>query len=144
MNIENKYKEHVLSNLTPKDDFKELSAKLDFNTPKNKNMKKKGIIICCVILAIVILGACLYVGIGSKNIEGKMWDYLEQENYSKTDIQSIKVKHSFTNILLSYNEWIIEVVFEDEPTSVYKYTLRDGSIVESGVSGTTEKDDLSH
>ena len=40
-NIENKYKEHVLSNLTPKDDFKELSAKLDFNTPKNKNMKKK-------------------------------------------------------------------------------------------------------
>ncbi len=107
-------------------------------------MKKKGIIICCVILAIVILGACLYVGIGSKNIEGKMWDYLEQENYSKTDIQSIKVKHSFTNILLSYNEWIIEVVFEDEPTSVYKYTLRDGSIVESGVSGTTEKDDLSH
>lgn len=73
-----------------------------------------------------------------------MWDYLEQENYSETDIQSLEVKHSFMNILLSYNEWTIEVVYEDEPTSVYKYTLRDGSIVESGVSGTTDKEDLKH
>lgn len=47
-------------------------------------------------------------------------------------------------IVLSYNEWTIEVVYEDEPTSVYKYTLRDGSIVESGVSGTTDKEDLKH
>ena len=48
------------------------------------------------------------------------------------------------NILLSYNEWTIDVVFEDEPTTIYKYTLKDGIIVESGVSGTTDKEDLKH
>lgn len=107
-------------------------------------MKKKVIIGICIFLAVVILGSFLYVGIGKNTIENKMWDYLKQENYSETDIQSIKVKHSFANILLSYNEWIINVVYEDEPTSVYKYTLKDGNIVESGVSGTTDKEDLKH
>ncbi len=107
-------------------------------------MKKKVITGCCILLVLIILGGFLYVGIGRSNLESKMWDYLKQENYTEADIQSIEVKHSFANILLSYNEWIIEVVYEDEPTSVYKYTLRDGSIVESGVSGTTEKEDLKH
>ena len=107
-------------------------------------MKKKIITGCCILLALILLGGFLYVGIGRNNLENQMWGYLEQENYSETDIQSLEVKHSFVNILLSYNEWTIEVVYEDEPTSVYKYTLRDGSIVESGVSGTTDKEDLKH
>ncbi len=107
-------------------------------------MKKKVIIGICIFLTVVILGSFLYVGISKNTIENKMWDYLKQENYSETDIQSIEVKHSFANILLSYNEWIINVVYEDEPTSVYKYTLKDGNIVESGVSGTTDKEDLKH
>ena len=107
-------------------------------------MKKKIITGFCILLVLIILGGFLYVGIGRNNLENQMWDYLKQENYTEADIQSIEVKHSFANILLSYNEWIIEVVYEDEPTSVYKYTLRDGSIVESGVSGTTEKEDLKH
>lgn len=107
-------------------------------------MKKKVITGCCILLVLIILGGFLYVGIGRNTLENKMWDYLKQENYTETDIQSIEVKHSFVNILLSYNEWTIDVVYEDEPTSVYKYTIRDGSIVESGVSGTTEKEDLKH
>ena len=107
-------------------------------------MKKKIITGCCILLVLIILGGFLYVGIGRNKLKNLMWDYLEQENYSETDIQSLEVKHSFVNILLSYNEWTIEVVYEDEPTSVYKYTIRDGSIVESGVSGTTEKEDLKH
>ena len=86
-------------------------------------MKKKVITGCCILLVLIILGGFLYVGIGRNNLENKMWDYLEQENYSETDIQSLEVKHSFMNILLSYNEWTIEVVYEDEPTSVYKYTF---------------------
>lgn len=107
-------------------------------------MKKKALIVCCVLLAIMILGGFLYVGVGRNNIENKMWDYLKQENYSEAEIKSVEVNHSFANILLSYNEWVIEVVYEDEPTSVYKYTLKDGNIVESGVSGTTDKEDLKH
>lgn len=107
-------------------------------------MKKKVITGCCILLVLIILGGFLYVGIGRNTLENKMWDYLKQENYTETDIQSIEVKHSFANILLSYNEWTIDVVYEDEPTSIYKYTLKDGNIVESGVSGTTEKEDLKH
>ena len=107
-------------------------------------MKKKLMTGICIFLAVIILGSFLYVGIGKNTIENKMRDYLKQNNYSETDIQSIEVKHSFVNILLSYNEWTIDVVYEDEPTSVYSYTLKDGTIVESGVSGTTDKENLKH
>ena len=107
-------------------------------------MKKKVITGGCILLLLIILGGFLYVGIGRNTLENKMWDYLKQENYTETDIHSIEIKHSFVNILLSYNEWTIDVVYEDEPTSIYKYTLKDGNIVESGVSGTTEKEDLKH
>ena len=107
-------------------------------------MKKKLMTGICIFLAIIILGSFLYVGIGKNTIENKMRDYLKQNNYSETDIQSIEVKHSFVNILLSYNEWTIDVVYEDEPTSVYSYTLKDGTIVESGVSVTTDKENLKH
>lgn len=48
------------------------------------------------------------------------------------------------NNCVERKQWIINVVYEDEPTSVYKYTLKDGNIVESGVSGTTDKEDLKH
>lgn len=107
-------------------------------------MKKKTLIIIGVIIMAVLLGAFLYVGIGRSSIENKMWDYLKDNDYEETEIASIEVKHSFVNILLSYNEWTIDVVFEDEPTTIYKYTLKDGIIVESGVSGTTDKEDLKH
>ena len=60
MNVENKYKEHVLSNLTPKDGFKELSAKLDFNAPKKNIMKKKGIVVLTSCVC-----ACVAIGIGA-------------------------------------------------------------------------------
>ena len=100
--------------------------------------------ICSVLLAAIVLCGIIYVGIGSNRIENKAWDYLKENNYSEADIKSLDVKHSFVNILLSYNEWIIDVVFEDEPDSIYKYTLRDGEIVESGVSGTTDKEALKH
>ncbi len=105
---------------------------------------KKTYKICSVLLATIVLCGILYVGIGSNRIENKAWDYLKENNYSVTDIKSLEVKHSFVNILLSYNEWIVDVVFEDEPDSVYKYTLRDGGIVQSGVLGTTDKEALKH
>ena len=105
---------------------------------------KKAYKICSVLLASIVLCGIIYVGIGSNRIENKAWDYLKQNNYSETDIKSLDVKHSFVNILLSYNEWIIDVVFEDEPDSVYKYTFKGGEIVQSGVSGTTNKEDLKH
>ena len=108
-------------------------------------MKKKTVFIVCASLFVAtILCVCLYVRIRSNNIKNEVWDYLKANNYAETEIKSVDVKHSSINALLSYNEWVVDVVFEDEPISVYKYTVKKGSIVQSGVSGTTDKKDLKH
>ena len=81
-------------------------------------MKKKTVfIVCGALLVAVILCVCLYVGIRSNQMKNEMWDYLKANNYAETEIKSVDVKHSFMNALLSYNEWTVDVVFEDEPTS---------------------------
>lgn len=107
-------------------------------------MKKKIMVVFCAFLLVAAIGAYLYVDIGGKIVEKKMWDYLIQANYSEIEIKSIEVKHSFLNVFLSYKEWSVEVVYDDEPTSIYIYTIKDGKIVESGVSGATKKEDLKH
>lgn len=108
-------------------------------------MKKKTVfIVSGALLVAIILCGCLYVGIRSNHIKNEMWDYLKANNYEETEIKSVDVKHSVMNVFLSYNEWTIDVVFEDEQTSVYKYTVKEGSIVQNGVSGTTNKEDLKH
>lgn len=66
------------------------------------------------------------------------------KKYTKTDIHSVTVKHSFTNLILSYNEWTIDVIYADEPASVYKYTLKNNEIIKTGVSGTNNKENLKH
>jgi len=98
------------------------------------------IIVVCT-LFLVMSGNVI---IGSNNIEKKAWNYLESKGYKTEEIQSLGVTHSFLNPILSYDEWTIKVVYVDEPTSVYSYRLVDDEIVEGGVSGTTDKEDLKH
>jgi len=98
------------------------------------------IIIACALL--ITMGG--YVIIGSSNVEKKAWDYLEIKGYQEEKIQSLEVTHSFLNVILSYDEWKIKVVYADEPTSTYSYRIVDGKIVEGGVSGTIDKEDLKH
>ncbi|MEG0912825.1 MAG: DUF3139 domain-containing protein [Oscillospiraceae bacterium] len=98
------------------------------------------IIVVCIV-SVMMIG---YVVIGSNNIERKAWDYLKSKGYQTSKIQSLEVTHSFLNLILSYDEWQIKVVYIDEPTSVYSYRLVDDKIVDGGVSGTTDKEDLKH
>lgn len=68
MNYKNKYKQDVLSKMTPNDNFNELATKLNFNdAPKKEVMKKKGIIILTGSLC-----ACLAVGIGAYVLIGNL------------------------------------------------------------------------
>lgn len=106
--------------------------------------KNRFLMIFCILTVTVVIAANLYVAVESRNIQAKMWDYLRQESYSETDIQSISIKHSFANIVLSYNEWIISVVYADEPESAYGFTWKNGRIVATGVSTTLDKEDLKH
>jgi hypothetical protein len=106
-------------------------------------MKRKGIILTGIV-AVIILSCAIYVFAGTKKAEKLMWEYLDEKGYTTTEIKSIDVNHSFLNIILSYNEWNIAVVYSDEPTSIYSYHIKNDSIVEGGVSGTTNKEDLKH
>lgn len=56
----------------------------------------------------------------------------------------IDVNHSFLNIILPYNEWIIKVQYADEPNAIYSHTIKVGKIVETGVLGDVDKEDLKH
>lgn len=105
--------------------------------------RSKGTIFVAIV-AIIILSCVIYVFAGTKACEELIWDYLEEKGYKHTEVQSIDVKHSFLNIILSYNEWTIAVVYTDEPTSIYYYHIKDGNLIEGGVSGTTDKEDLKH
>lgn len=108
-------------------------------------MKKKSLIIICSVLIVIILSCFVYVSVGSQKAEKLMIQYLENKGYTiQKDIYDIDVRHSFLNIILSYNEWGINVKYNDEKEAIYIYTIKNGKIVEAGVSGTVEKEDLKH
>jgi hypothetical protein len=107
-------------------------------------MKKKGAAIAAGITVFLFAAGAVYTLLGSGRVERKTWEYLADEGYAQQDIQSVKVRHSFLNILLRYHEWTAEVVYADEPTSLYYYYPKDGGMAAGGVSGTTEKENLKH
>jgi len=99
-------------------------------------MKKKTVI--AVILAItlmIILAIFSYVAINKIHINLKMEDYLTNRGYNGSVVKSIEVKHSFLNVVLSYNEWVIWVRYTDEPKAIYFYTYKKGTISPTGVAG---------
>ncbi len=98
-------------------------------------MKRKkvfiGIIIVLLVL-IVVLG--LNVLVQQKFIKTYTYTELEYRGYSEQDVREIKIKHSYLNRILSYNEWRISVEFEKEPAILFWFTYRDDKIVFQGVS----------
>lgn len=107
-------------------------------------MKKKTLIIIDSIVVFIALSSSIYVFAGTKNAEKLMWEYLEAKGYTTEHIENIDVKHSFLNIILSYNEWAIKVQYADEPNALYMFTIKDGQIKEGGISGSVDKEDLKH
>ena len=106
--------------------------------------KRKGFYIPVIIVTIIALSSFIYVFTGKKKAEKLTWEYLERKGYTQQEVQRIDVTHSFLNIILSYNEWNIAIIYTNEPTSTYHYTIKDGNLVEGGISGTTDKEDLKH
>jgi hypothetical protein len=107
-------------------------------------MKKKGALLAAGIAVFLCLSGVSYTAAGSVRVERQTWTYLEDRGYTRREIQSLKVSHSFLNRVLGYPEWTAEAVYADEPTSDYHYYLKDGAMVDGGVSGTTEKENLTH
>lgn len=98
-------------------------------------MKKKQVIIAAVAVVIMGMIGITYVWQGSELVEVQTHSYLLDKGYTNADISTIEIKHSFLNLILSYNEWTSTVVFMDEPTIQYHFTWKDSAIISAGVSG---------
>ena len=105
-----------------------------------KNIKNMFI----VMLLFIILGSLSYVYIGKANINHKLEIHLKDKGYEDSEVKSIKVVHSFLNVVLSFNEWVIRVVYNDEPNAVYFYNYKKGSVFQVGISGFTEDNVFKH
>jgi len=114
---------------------------------RDQKMKKKLLVGIMAILIIISAISIFQVLSRTNTIEQKMQIYLASKGYNHNDIANIEVKHSFLNILLSYNQWTILVEYSDEPDVLYHYTIKNNQIVPSGISGGSiemEKEDLKH
>lgn len=95
-------------------------------------MKRKKIVVAAVILVAVVL--CLNVLVQRRFIRTYTYTELEYRGYAAQDVGEIKIKHSYLNRLLSYNEWRISVEFAQVPDVFFWLTYRDGTIIFQGVS----------
>ena len=92
---------------------------------------KKILVIALILIAVVL---CLNVFVQQKFIKIYTYTELEYRGYTAQDISEIKIKHSYLNRILSYNEWRISVEFVEEPNVLFWFTSRDDKIVFQGVS----------
>ena len=98
-------------------------------------MKGRKVFIRTIIVLIVItVVLCLNVFVQQKFIKTYTYTELEYRGYTAQDVSEIKIKHSYLNRILSYNEWRISVEFEKEPDVLFWFTYRDNKIIFQGVS----------
>jgi hypothetical protein len=95
-------------------------------------VQRKKALITIILLLIVVL--CVNVFVNKKFIKTYTYTELEYRGYTAQDVSEIKIKHSYLNRILSYNEWRISVEFEEEPDVLFWFTYRDDKIVFQGVS----------
>lgn len=108
-------------------------------------MKKKVFLAIGIMVMLLIFGVITYVSVGTNKAENQMKLYLQDKGYDDAEIANIDVTHSFLNIVLSYNEWVITVKYVDEPDVNYIYTIKDDQIAVAGISGgIIDKEDLKH
>ena len=95
-------------------------------------MKKKKIV--SAVLLLIAVALFLNVFVKQKFIKTYTFTELEYRGYNAQDVSEIKIKHSYLNRILSYNEWRISVEFAQEPDVLFWFTYRDDKIVFQGVS----------
>ena len=104
-----------------------------------KNAIKISLIMVATVLLLTIISTVGYVIIGRAKIHDKAQEYLRHKGYTQTENMNIDVKHSFLNIILSYDEWVIHVKFTDEQDTIYYFTYKDNAIIPRGFSGAYPK-----
>ena len=87
-----------------------------------------------IIFVVIIVVLCLNVCVQQKFIKTYTYTELEYRGYTTQDISEVKIKHSYMNRILSYNEWRISVEFKNQPDILFWFTYRDNEIIFQGVS----------
>lgn len=99
---------------------------------------KSRTLVLSIITILILSGyivSFLYIKIGTKKIYNVTESHLIEKGYSKKDISEIEISHSYGARLLSYQEWIINVTFKNEPTVKYSYYYSDNKITQGSGSG---------
>lgn len=97
-----------------------------------KNWKLKIGIGIAVLL--IIIGLAIYPVLYKEALKDYTRDYLIEQGYSSQSIKNIDILHSYSALILGFNEWRISVEFEKEPDVFFWFTYRDGKIIYQGVS----------
>ena len=87
-----------------------------------------------IFFVVIIVVLCLNVWVQQKFIKINAYTELEYRGYTAQDINEVKIKHSYLNRILSYNEWRISVEFKKQPAILFWFTYRDNEIIFQGVS----------
>ena len=105
-------------------------------------------------LASAILLLIIFLPIGSYNAyvyAGEQTRYsaisshlLSERGYNQEDIRSINIEYCLSCVFLSYEPWIITVVYEDEPEAIYYYHVSNGNVTQGGLSGSTPDEQYHH
>lgn len=93
-----------------------------------------------IIFVVIIVVLCLNVWVQQKFIKTYTYTELEYRGYTTQDISEVKIKHSYMNQILSYNEWRISVEFKNQPDILFWFTYRDNEIIFQGVSSESMLD----
>ena len=96
--------------------------------------RRKMLITIIIIFVVIIVVLCLNVWVQQKFIKTYTYTELEYRGYTTQDISEVKIKHSYMNRILSYNEWRISVEFKNQPDILFWFTYRDNEIIFQGVS----------
>lgn len=93
---------------------------------------KKYLKILKYVVLILIIALFLYKAAGSYNLKKITYEYFETRGCLKEDIKKIKVKHSLINLIVSYQEWKVEVNLDDRYTINFNYDNK--KLVLSGIN----------
>lgn len=102
--------------------------------------RRKMLITIIIIFVVIIVVLCLNVWVQQKFIKTYTYTELEYRGYTTQDISEVKIKHSYMNRILSYNEWRISVEFKNQPDILFWFTYRDNEIIFQGVSSESMLD----
>ena len=91
--------------------------------------RRKMIITTIIVLAVITVVLCLNVWVQQKFIKTYTYTELEYRGYTAQDISEVKIKHSYMNRILSYNEWRISVEFKKQLAILFWFTYRDNEII---------------